>query len=82
MPEIEKEDGIVTPNKILPSLWRGWVVAIGEGMPIKNKSFTFNPGVELGDFIYFDPSKAKFFSFNDISFSFVKMKDVDLIARK
>lgn len=80
MPEMEKEGKVIVPNKPLPFLWRGWVVSVGPGIFIPNKSFTYNPGVKVGDYVYFLPHNGRFFDFHNISFVFVKMQDLEIVV--
>lgn len=79
MPEYEKTEGIIEPNITPPTLWRGWVLAYGPGIYLsKTNNMYFNPGIERHDFVYFKPENGHFFYFNDISFVFVKMSDIEI----
>jgi len=81
MPEFEGQDEIIIPDKEAPNLWRGWVVSVGPGIYLPKAPFYFNPGIEVSDYIYFQPQDGRFFYFDNISFVFVKMKDVLIVAQ-
>ena len=81
MPEMEEEGQVIIPDKPMPYLWRAWVVAIGPGIHLPKAIFTFNPGIQNRDYIHFLPENGKFFYFDKISFVFVKMQDIDIVAR-
>ena len=81
MPELEGDDGIILPEKEVPLLWRGWVVAIGPGIYLPKAPFLYNPGIQREDFIYFRPKEGRFFDFDNISFVFVRMGNICLVAR-
>lgn len=81
MPELESNEGpIIEPNKPLPRLWRAWVVALGPGQRLRKADFTYNPGIFIGNYIYFDVSSGVFFDLNNISFVFVSMRDVEMVV--
>jgi len=77
MPELESSE-IEVSTKLVPELWRGWVVAVGPGIRLSKAKFTYNPGVQIGNYIYFLPETGSFFSFDNILCVFVKMSDIVL----
>jgi len=80
MPELEKEEDILIPFNKLPYLWRGWVVAVGPGIDLLRTTVTYNPGISVGNLVYFKPEKGHYFTFNSVSFIFVRMGDIEIIA--
>lgn len=82
MPEYEDQDAIIEPDPLPPNLWRAWVLAFGPGSFLsKTENIYYNPGVERHNFIYFKPEYGSFFYFNDISFVFVKMSNVEICLK-
>ena len=81
MPELENRGEVLIPNTPTPFLWRGWVVAVGPGIHLTKAAFTFNPGIEVGDYVYFPSHIGRFFSFDNISFVFVKMQDIVMTTK-